>query len=78
MGSDYWSGLVDWIRGAVLESGKVAPADLGLISVTDDVDEAVSIVLHGHDAARLADERAAHAALVVAEGRAAGGPSDRA
>ena len=75
MGTAYWGGLVDWIKGAVLDSGKVALADLELISLTDDVDEAVSIILRGQGAERTAEEKAALAARVVAEGRAAGGPS---
>jgi uncharacterized protein (TIGR00730 family) len=36
MGSDYWSGLIDWIIGRMLAEGKISPEDLGLISVTDD------------------------------------------
>src|SRR5207342_28113 len=75
MGTDYWGGLVEWIKGPVLDSGKVAAADLELISLTDDVDEAVSIIMRGHGAERTAEEKAALAARVVAEGRAAGGPS---
>ena len=26
--SDYWAGLVDWIRDTVLERANIAPADL--------------------------------------------------
>src|SRR6476469_5639164 len=40
MGTAYWSGLVDWIRGTVLADGKVSETDLGMFRVTDDVDEA--------------------------------------
>ena len=43
-GSAYWGGLVDWIRGTMLPSGKISPADLDLLKVTDDVDEAVDII----------------------------------
>jgi uncharacterized protein (TIGR00730 family) len=75
MGSDYWGGLVDWIRGPVLASGKVSEADLDLVTVTDDVDEAVEVVRHRQAPARLEEERAALAARVVAERRAAGGPN---
>jgi uncharacterized protein (TIGR00730 family) len=78
IGHDYWDGLLDWLRGTVLESGKVAAADLDLITVTDDVDEAVATVRQGHiSPVREAEERAALAARVVAERRAAGGPADR-
>jgi uncharacterized protein (TIGR00730 family) len=42
-GSDYWAGLVDWLRDAMLAAGNISPQDLGLLRVTDSVDEAVSI-----------------------------------
>ncbi len=41
LGSDYWQGLVDWLRNTMLEQGKINSADLDLLCVTDDVDEAV-------------------------------------
>src|SRR3954447_5033729 len=44
-GSQYWSGLIDWIQGTVLPNGKINPADIGLMRVTDDVDEAVAVIL---------------------------------
>ena len=43
-GRDYWQGLVDWFRTAALERGAIAEADLALVTVTDDVDEAVRLV----------------------------------
>jgi hypothetical protein len=44
LGTAYWSGLLDWVRGTMLPAGMVGAADLSLISVTDSVDEAVEIV----------------------------------
>jgi uncharacterized protein (TIGR00730 family) len=41
-GSAYWGGLVDWLRDTMLADGKVGPADIDMLHVTDDVDEAVS------------------------------------
>ena len=43
-GSAYWQGLVDWLRSTVVAQGKAAEADLQLVHVTDDVDEAVALV----------------------------------
>ncbi|GGP88754.1 LOG family protein [Streptomyces roseolilacinus] len=43
-GTEYWSGLVDWLRGTVIAQGKAAERDLMLFHVTDDVDEAVALV----------------------------------
>ncbi len=45
VGSAYWSGLVDWIKGTVLADGKVSPADLEMFRVTDDVEEAVAVMV---------------------------------
>jgi len=47
-GRDYWQGLLDWFRTTALASGAVAEADLALIELTDDVDEAVSMLELGH------------------------------
>jgi len=43
-GTEYWSGLINWIRSTVLPAGKISPADPDLLSVTDDVDEVVSLI----------------------------------
>ncbi|GAA4926763.1 TIGR00730 family Rossman fold protein [Nonomuraea thailandensis] len=45
MGSEFWGGLLDWIKGSLLSTAKIKPQDLDLISVTDDVDEAVRIIV---------------------------------
>jgi uncharacterized protein (TIGR00730 family) len=45
MGTQYWSGLVQWLRDSVLGSAKINPADLDLVHVTDDVDEAVERII---------------------------------
>jgi len=44
VGSVYWQGLLDWIAGPVVERGMINPADLALLHVVDDADEAVRIV----------------------------------
>jgi uncharacterized protein (TIGR00730 family) len=44
-GSEYWSGLVEWLLRPVLEEGKVAPNDLELFHVTDDPAEVVPYIL---------------------------------
>jgi uncharacterized protein (TIGR00730 family) len=50
-GSAYWTGLVDWIRSTLVEAGTIAPADLDLLHVTDDVAEVVAVI-QAADAAR--------------------------
>jgi uncharacterized protein (TIGR00730 family) len=39
VGSDYWGGLVDWLRERLLGEGKISPQDIDLLSVTDDPTE---------------------------------------
>jgi hypothetical protein len=44
-GSEYWSGLVDWLTETVAAERKINPADLTLFQVTDDPAEAVAYVV---------------------------------
>ncbi|GAA1853014.1 TIGR00730 family Rossman fold protein [Myceligenerans crystallogenes] len=53
-GSEYWGGLLDWVRTAVLDRGMISEADLDLLYLTDDPAEAVSHVMRRGEA--LADE----------------------
>ena len=43
VGTEYWSGLVDWLRDSMLAAGNIGPEDLSLFRVTDSVDDVVSI-----------------------------------
>ena len=45
VGSDYWRGMFDWLRGTVLAEGKINAPDLDMMVLTDDVDEAVSLMV---------------------------------
>jgi uncharacterized protein (TIGR00730 family) len=49
LGEAYWSGLVSWVKDTVLAEGKVSPGDLEMFRVTDDVDEAVQIMVEARD-----------------------------
>jgi uncharacterized protein (TIGR00730 family) len=44
-GHEYWRGLLDWLTGTVLAAGKISPADPDLLTVTDDVDDAVASIV---------------------------------
>jgi len=44
-GSDYWTGLLHWIRDTVKKNKYVSPNDLELFTVTDDVPETVELIL---------------------------------
>jgi uncharacterized protein (TIGR00730 family) len=47
VGSDYWSGLIDWMRTRLLGEGKIAAHDLDLIKVIDDPHEVVTEIFRG-------------------------------
>ena len=44
MGSDYWQGLLDWLKKTMLAEGKILPADLDLIQVVDEPEEVVKLI----------------------------------
>ena len=44
MGAAFWQPLLDWMRDSLAAKGYIAPGDVDLIHVTDDVDEAVQII----------------------------------
>ncbi|MCB2226125.1 MAG: TIGR00730 family Rossman fold protein [Desulfarculaceae bacterium] len=44
MGSDYWGGLVDWIKEKQLGGGMISPEDLDFFRVMDDPAEVVKLI----------------------------------
>lgn len=44
MGSDYWGGMVDWIKDKLLKEGMIGASDLELIKVCDQPEEVVKII----------------------------------
>jgi hypothetical protein len=55
VGTSYWSGLLDWIQQTVLAAGNVSARDVEMFRLTDDVEEAVAIMVDAqrrHDAVR--------------------------
>lgn len=45
MGSEYWTGLIDWLKNTMLKQGNISSQDLDLFSITDDPDEAAEIIV---------------------------------
>ncbi|MDH5573583.1 MAG: TIGR00730 family Rossman fold protein [Gammaproteobacteria bacterium] len=43
-GAEYYKGLVDWIKDTMIKDGTISSDDLDIITITDDVDEVVSIM----------------------------------
>ena len=44
VGSDYWGGLLEWIRNQLLTQSLISSTDMNIIQVLDDPDEIVSAV----------------------------------
>jgi uncharacterized protein (TIGR00730 family) len=64
VGTAFWGGLVEWIKNVMLPAGKINPADLDLIHLTDDPAEVVQVIVEAHAEARrrLEEEAAVRAA----------------
>lgn len=66
VGTSYWKGLLDWLRGPVVDQGTISEKDLDLIQLVDDPEEAVLLVCE-RDAELRAQEEEAAAANAAAE-----------
>ena len=55
----HWAKMLDWVRDHLLENGLISPGDVDLLSITDDVEEAVEIVIDCYE------RRCAHAGAPV-------------
>jgi uncharacterized protein (TIGR00730 family) len=47
-GTDYWAGMMQWIREKPLYEEKVSPEDLELVTITSDIDEACEAITRHH------------------------------
>jgi hypothetical protein len=47
--SDYWGELLGWMRKEMLADGLISPEDVDLLSVADDPEEAVRLVVSRYD-----------------------------
>ena len=45
VGSDFWSGLVDWLKSEVLRLGMITPEHLDLFVIEDDLDKVVQLTV---------------------------------
>ncbi len=41
MGSDYWSGLLDWLKKTMLEKEMILPSDMEMIQIIDEPEDVV-------------------------------------
>ncbi|MGH3334201.1 MAG: TIGR00730 family Rossman fold protein [Nocardioides sp.] len=49
LGVDYWQGMLKWLRDTVLADGKISASDLDMMILTDDVDEAVRLMVKARE-----------------------------
>ena len=45
MGSEYWDGMLKWLKDFVQAEGKISPGDIDLMEVTDDPQRVLEIVV---------------------------------
>jgi uncharacterized protein (TIGR00730 family) len=45
VGTDYWKGMIKWIKKTMIEDGKVSKEDLNLFKVVDTAEEAMEYIL---------------------------------
>lgn len=44
IGSEYWQGLIDWIKDVMLKQGNISPEDLDLFRIVDSEEEAIKYI----------------------------------
>jgi len=44
VGSDYWKGLLDWMKETVIKGGKISPSDLEILQLIDEPEEIIKII----------------------------------
>ena len=49
MGVEHWHGLLDWMRGSMLADARISVDDLDMLTLTDDVDEMVELMVRARD-----------------------------
>jgi uncharacterized protein (TIGR00730 family) len=43
-GTEFWGGLIDWLKNRLVAEGTISESDLNLFHLTDDVDEVIDII----------------------------------
>ena len=77
-GTEYWEGMMQWIRERPLYEEKVSPEDLDLVTITSDIDVACeAITRHHHSRHQEQREAASREATKDAVQGGAGGARNR-
>jgi hypothetical protein len=60
IGTEYWAGLLEWLRSEAVGRGAVSPQDMDLVQCTDDMHEACAMLTAAYTARSQEDAKAAH------------------
>jgi predicted Rossmann-fold nucleotide-binding protein len=52
LGTDYWQGMIDWLRDRALTHGTINQRDIDMLNLTDDVDHAVELMVAAREQRR--------------------------
>lgn len=44
-GKKHWRGMINWARNTLEKGGFISPGDIELMTLTDDIDEAVELLI---------------------------------
>lgn len=61
-GSDYWRGLLEWLRDTMLAGGKISAPDLGLMALADSPEQVRDLIWQGISSDESWSEESADAA----------------
>jgi len=64
-GTDYWGGLLDWIRATMLKEGKISECDMDLFLLTDSTVETCDFIIRSADEDPTRDEQEERARQVT-------------
>jgi uncharacterized protein (TIGR00730 family) len=65
LGTEYWAGLMTWVRDTMGAQGTISPGDLELFTVTDDVGEAIAVIQAAEAAQKAGDNGGGMRAMPV-------------
>src|SRR5699024_1816263 len=59
MGTEFWGGMIDWLRDVLADHGTIGPTDVDLMHLTDDPKEAVEYIVTAAQVMKKHEELAA-------------------
>ena len=44
VGTEFWQGIIDWVKSTMLAEGTISPEDLDIFTITDDPEEVLRLI----------------------------------